>query len=208
MNGRADCAISTAPRHKRSTEMVREAIAHIIQETRAHAEDLAKAADELSRLSLAESFKHTIAELRQAASENHDRANRLERCAKGEPEFQVRVQPWMAACFGDEVSNDPIERNQRFLEEALELIQACGATRSEAHQLVDYVFDRPVGELKQEIGGVMVTLAALCLAHNVSMHACGETELERIWTCVDKIRAKQAAKQRYMPTHEHHSQRS
>ena len=38
----------------------------------------------------------------------------------------------------------------RFLEEALELVQACGATASEAHQLVDYVYGRPVGEPAQE----------------------------------------------------------
>ncbi len=40
----------------------------------------------------------------------------------------------------------------------------------------------------------MVTLAAHCLAHGVDMHEAGETELARIWTKVDTIRAKQAAK--------------
>ena len=40
----------------------------------------------------------------------------------------------------------------------------------------------------------MVTLAAYCLAHGLNMHTAGETELTRIWTKVDKIRAKQAAK--------------
>lgn len=113
--------------------------------------------------------------------------------------FQSRVQPWMLECFGAEIAADKIERNHRFFEEATETVQANGMTRSEAHQLVDYTFDRPVGELHQEIGGVMVTLAALCLASGQDMHAAGETELARIWTKVEAIRAKQAAKPKHSP---------
>lgn len=117
--------------------------------------------------------------------------------------FQARVQPWMLECFGAEIATDAQERNHRFLEEALELVQACGATASEAHQLVDYVYGRPVGEKTQEAGGVMVTLAALCLAQGLDMHAAGETELARIWTKVEQIRAKQAAKPKHSPLPEH-----
>lgn len=113
--------------------------------------------------------------------------------------FQERVKPWMLACFGEEISHDVTERNHRFLEEAIELVQATGCTESEAHQLVDYVFARPVGEPAQEVGGVMVTLAALCLAQKMDMHAAGDTELERIWANIEKIRAKQAAKPRHSP---------
>ena len=80
-----------------------------------------------------------------------------------------------------------------------DVIQACGATRSEAHQLVDYVFNRPVGDKPQEVGGVMVTLAALCLAHQMDMHKAGEIELARIWTKVEQIRAKQATKPKHSP---------
>lgn len=105
----------------------------------------------------------------------------------------------MKACFGPTISKDAIERNHRFFEESAELVQANGMTRSEAHQLVDYTFDRPVGELKQEVGGVMVTLAALCLASDVDMHQAGETELDRIWTKVEQIRSKQAAKPKHSP---------
>lgn len=114
-------------------------------------------------------------------------------------DFQDRVQPYMMACFGPEISADKIERNHRFLEEALELVQSIGCTADEAHQLVDYVFGRPVGEPSQEVGGVMVTLAALCLANNLNMHEAGETELTRIWTKVEAIRAKQAAKPKHSP---------
>jgi NTP pyrophosphatase (non-canonical NTP hydrolase) len=113
--------------------------------------------------------------------------------------FQARVQPWMHECFGHEISMDAVERNHRFLEEALELVQACGATRREALQMVDYVFNRDVGERQQEVGGVMVTLAALCLAHKISMHQCGEVELKRIWGKALEIREKQANKPKASP---------
>lgn len=117
--------------------------------------------------------------------------------------FQANVQPWLMACFGEMIAGDREERNHRFLEEALELVQACGCTASEAHQLVDYTFDRPVGELHQEVGGVMVTLAALCLANDADMHAAGWVELNRIWGKVEAIRAKQAAKPKHSPLPEH-----
>ena len=113
--------------------------------------------------------------------------------------FHARVKPWMMECFGLAISADRQERNHRFLEEALELVQAYGATASEAHQLVDYVYGRPSGDPVQEVGGVMVTLAALCLANGMDMHAAGETELARIWTKVEQIRAKQASKPAMSP---------
>mgnify|MGYP007027781017 CR=1 FL=1 len=113
--------------------------------------------------------------------------------------LQQRVHPWLMACFGPEISADTVERNHRFLEEALELVQACDCSREDAHKLVDYVFDRPVGERHQEVGGVMITLAALCLAQKLDMHQAGEDELARIWTKVDMIRQKQASKPRNSP---------
>ena len=40
----------------------------------------------------------------------------------------------------------------------------------------------------------MVTLASFCLSHGIDMHEAGDTELARVWTKVDAIRAKQASK--------------
>jgi len=117
------------------------------------------------------------------------------------PTFQDRVRPWMLQCFGAEISADMSERCHRLFEESGEACQSKGMTRSEAHQLVDYTWDRPIGEPSQEVGGVMVTLAAFCLAAGIDMHAAGETELARISVpeTVAKIRAKQAAKPKYSP---------
>ena len=61
-------------------------------------------------------------------------------------EFQDSVKKWTWECFGEKIATDKLQRNHRFLEEALELVQACDCTREEAHMLVDYVYGRPVGE--------------------------------------------------------------
>lgn len=111
--------------------------------------------------------------------------------------YQTKVAEWMDACFGPEISADVTERNHRFCEESIELVQALGMTKAEVLELVDYTFDRPVGEHEQEVGGVMVTLAALCDAHKIDMHELGERELARVWTRIDQIRAKQAAKPKF-----------
>lgn len=108
--------------------------------------------------------------------------------------FQKDVDAWMAKCFGRAISKNVAERNYRFLEEAIELVQSKGCTVSEAHQLVDYVFNRPSGEPGQEVGGVMVTLAALCSAAGLDLNQCAEAELERVWANMMKIKVKQANK--------------
>jgi hypothetical protein len=109
-------------------------------------------------------------------------------------DFQNRVNNWVVEAFGRPTSLDKTERNHRFLEEALELVQSLGCTAEEAYKLVDYTFGREVGEPKQEMGGVMLTLAALATANNLDMGSCSEAELERAYTYIVKIRAKQAAK--------------
>lgn len=138
---------------------------------------------------------------RQIAGLTRQRDVRAE--AAGRERFQNRVAPWMQECFGPEISADREERCHRFLEEAVELVQSLGTTASECHQLISYVYGRPAGDTPQEVGGVMVTLAALCLATGMDMHSCGETELSRIWGKVEKIRAKQAAKPKHSPLPEH-----
>lgn len=110
------------------------------------------------------------------------------------PSFQQRVQPWMLACFGPAIAADKLERGDRLLEEVLELLQSVDYPRERIASLSSYVWSRQKGEPAQEVGGSMVTLAAFCLAHDLDMHAAGETELARIWTKVEAIRAKQAAK--------------
>lgn len=110
--------------------------------------------------------------------------------------FQTRVAPWVIECFGEVIAADVVERCDRFLEEALELCQALDWPKDRAIALVDYVYGRPKGDPDQEVGGVMVTLAALCGSINADMHVSGDVELARINQpdVIAKIRAKQAAK--------------
>lgn len=77
----------------------------------------------------------------------------------------------------------------------MELAQATGCTKADAAALVEYVFGRPSGELRQEVGGVMVTLASLCSACDVDMDEAADQELNRNWDRIELIRAKQLTKQ-------------
>jgi len=114
------------------------------------------------------------------------------------PSLQERKDKWMRACFDDEITDSPEERNRRFIEEALELVQSLGMTRHEAHFMVDYVFDRDRGEPFQEVGGSLLCLAALCNVHKIDMMEAGETELSRVWTKVEAIRGKQKQKPNFI----------
>lgn len=74
------------------------------------------------------------------------------------------------------------------------MAQSAGCSRDDALALVDYVYGRPVGVPDLEVGGVMVTLAALCSASEINMDDAGDRELQRNWDQIETIRAKQAAK--------------
>ena len=110
--------------------------------------------------------------------------------------FQSKVVEWMKACFGED---DPIahtvkERSYRFTEEAIELMQATGVTLDEVQALAEWVYNRPPGEVHQEVGGVMTTLAGLCHARGLSIEAEQWKELTRCWANKERIRAKNEAK--------------
>lgn len=106
--------------------------------------------------------------------------------------YQRAVAKWMKECFSPSTVSNPRERAFRFLEEGLELFQALDCTKEEALELVDYVFSRPKGDPAQEVGGVSITLPALCSAIAVDWEDAAVKELERINTpeVLAKIRAK------------------
>ena len=110
--------------------------------------------------------------------------------------FQVASHTWVLKCLGVEAAHDIRVRLHRFLEEALELVQSLGLTREEAHQLVDYVFGREIGEPRQELGGVLTTLGTLAAAAGLDMQDDGERELARVNQpeMMEKIARKHFAK--------------
>lgn len=117
----------------------------------------------------------------------------------GVDEFQTEVARWIRATFGDTVLHDKVERSDRFLEEALETVQAAGMDRDRVLMLVDYVFSRPVGEMHQEIGGAFITLLALAVSSGMSTERCALDELFRYYQKQDAIREKQKTKPRGSP---------
>lgn len=112
-------------------------------------------------------------------------------------ERQARVRAWTTATFGGKVADDTGERAHRFIEEALELAQACGVSIEKVSAIAERVYSRSVGDLSQEIGGVGVTLLALCENVGVSAEAEECRELERVLSIPpERFRAKQAEKAR------------
>lgn len=96
--------------------------------------------------------------------------------------------------FGDANLDDPRERAFRFGEEAMELLRACGLSFKEIASLLCNEFQRPAGEISQEIAGVQCTLFGLASAHKVDVYDVTEKEIERVFANRNKIRAKHDAK--------------
>ena len=93
--------------------------------------------------------------------------------------------------------NDIEERALRFVEESIELAETDGVTREQCHALVDQVFDKgEPGNSYQEVGGVMVTLAAYMALKNIDAGRAFEEELSRVEQpeVIAKIRAKHKTK--------------
>jgi hypothetical protein len=105
-------------------------------------------------------------------------------------EFQDKAYAFLAECFGKDILENKLERNYRFFEEAAELVQAAGMTKDDCYKLVDYVYGRPVGEVPQELGGVMITLFGLACAQGFSMAWVAETEIKSCYDRIDHIRSK------------------
>lgn len=108
---------------------------------------------------------------------------------------QIQVKQWAERCFGEAQVASPTQRGLRFLEEAIELYQAVGCDREQAHKLVDFIFDRPVGEPAQEVGGVSVTLLCLCQTLGIDADDAEVAEIDRILSKpAEHFAARNAAK--------------
>lgn len=109
---------------------------------------------------------------------------------------QASVASWVVTTLGPDVARNGRERALRLAEEVAELCQAVGLGKDQLHALVEYVYSRPVGVVAQEVGGVVVTLAALTEALGLNLAECANRELRRIHEpeVVERVRRRQAEK--------------
>lgn len=117
-------------------------------------------------------------------------------CRKGTRSArQDAIFAWATEAFGDAEVASFSQRALRLLEETIELYQACEGDPALAHKLIDFIFDRPPGDIKQELGGVSVTLLVLCSALETRAEDVELAEVARILSKpVEHFRERNKAK--------------
>lgn len=110
--------------------------------------------------------------------------------------MRARVRAWVIATLGEACFLDRRERGARLLEEAVEAAQSEGVPPEQARRILERAYARPAGLTFQEVGGVMVTLLALCASAGISPDDAFAEEIERIEhpEVAARVRAKQAEK--------------
>ena len=98
---------------------------------------------------------------------------------------------WGLRAFGVNHMWDDKVRALRFAEEAIELVQTTGVDKTKLHLLIDLVYERPPGNVTQEVGGVMVTLSVLSLILRPALKSAVGIDLEEAFLleverCLDK----------------------
>jgi hypothetical protein len=83
------------------------------------------------------------------------------------------------------------------LEEALELAQAAGVSPAEIIAVANHVWSRPIGDIRQEHAGVLVSLLASATSNGIDLEDAVVEEIERLWDMpLVEIREKQRWKNR------------
>lgn len=110
---------------------------------------------------------------------------------------QWAIAQWITDSFGAD-SMALRERTLRFMEESLELAQAAGLEPVDIERLLAYVYSRPAGTVPQEVGGVSVTLLALCESFGCS---ADHAEIAEVTRCLafnpTELRERHNAKTRH-----------
>lgn len=111
-------------------------------------------------------------------------------------DMQDRVDHWVRLALGNESLMSKGERIMRFIEEATELAQAVDLPKDKLINLVEYVYNRPKGDVNQELAGVMFTLMALATSYGFDAIDVLDTEIERVSTpeMIERIRIAHARK--------------
>jgi NTP pyrophosphatase (non-canonical NTP hydrolase) len=110
--------------------------------------------------------------------------------------IQEAVHEWYETLFrGTPEEHTKKTLAMRFLEEALELAQACDLEKEDVYRQLRYTFSRPKGTVEEEIAGVMMTLQHIGNMENIDIQDATLAELERIST--PEMRKKIYDKQSY-----------
>lgn len=90
------------------------------------------------------------------------------------------VYDWGMRCFGSDQMHNRQLRALRLLEEAVECAQAAGVPQQLAALQVQRVYERPHGDLGQELGGVLLTSCAMCALLATTPEHVLEMEVRRV----------------------------
>lgn len=90
------------------------------------------------------------------------------------------IYEWGQRAFGPTHMHDRRIRALRLLEEAVELAQACEVPQQKVDDLVFVVYSRPPGGVRQEVGGVLVTIHAFCAGQGINLDQAMEDEVCRV----------------------------
>lgn len=94
-------------------------------------------------------------------------------------EIPFKVLKWAYDSFG-EIALNRDERAARMVEEAIEVAQVESVPLEIVQRIAARVYSRPVGNLGQEIGGLMLGLYALAGNTDIDIHAEFEKEFARV----------------------------
>lgn len=128
----------------------------------------------------------------------HDEAIFKTYCYSVFANLQDDAATWVKTVFGSDWLASKEERGCRVLEETIELAQAMGVSRDQAHMLVDQVYNKPTGEIRQELGGVMHTLLICHASCNINASETILATMKDVWQRerIETIRKKQHGKVR------------
>ncbi len=114
--------------------------------------------------------------------ERLDEPSKMNEMANDLDDRQKKIHEWCKAAFGVENATYLPQRALRLFEEATEMCQAAGAQPHQLFKYVNYVYSRPIGDVRQEVGGVFVTLLAMAQAAGFSADEALADEEKRIYS--------------------------
>lgn len=108
---------------------------------------------------------------------------------------QDEVTSWAIKVFGARLVYDKRHRSLRFLEEALELVQACGLDKIDALKVMSQVYAKPAEKvIAKEVAGSFTTLMALSSCLSIDFEGAYEDEMSYRHNNVELIRKKNQEK--------------